>query len=206
MMDAVRIRVGFAKHPKTLRLLARLGYTGGFCLVSLLAWAAEHHPTGDLTGIDDGAIEDAAGWPGAEGVLISGLLDARFLVGLPGLRKVHDFEAHNPISVMGTTTKRKREVAPVDAIVELYHHELPKHPRVLKVTPFRKRAIQRRWEDDLPGLEDWRGYFQAVSSSDFLTGRVEPKPGDHRKPFVADLDFLLRPETPTVIAEGKYHR
>jgi hypothetical protein len=40
--------------------------------------------------------------------------------------------------------------------------------------------------------------------SRFLTGKAEPGPG--RKPFVATLEWLLRPKNFAKVVEGTYHQ
>lgn len=204
-MESVRIKTGFARHPKTQALLSRLGYTGGFSFVCLLAWAAAHKPNGDLTGMRDRDIEDKAEWPGGDGVLVRELALAGFLVGIPGRRRIHDFEEHNPISVLSQEIKKpERANVPVDDIVQMYHEILcPPCPRVIKVTAQRKAKIKARWNDTIPDLDQWKQYFLLVKCSPFLTGKGIAKDG--RTPFLADLDFLIRSEDmPVKIAEGKY--
>lgn len=93
---------------------------------------------------------------------------------------------------------------PVKKIVELYHEKLPELPRVEKITKTRAGLIRQRWKEDLPTLESWANYFADVRGSPFLMGRVAPTNG--RPPFVADLEFLVRPSSFAKIAEGKYHR
>lgn len=204
-MESVRIKTGFARHPKTQALLSRLGYTGGFSFVCLLAWAAAHKPTGDLEGMDDRAIENVAEWPGGDGVLVRELMAAGFLTGGPRKRRIHDFQVHNPISVMSQEVKKpERAVVPFAQIVDLYHTMLcPPCARVMKVTEARKQKMRARWNDSLTDLSQWEEYFQAVKQSDFLMGRCAPRDG--RPPFVASLDFLIRNEDqPVKVAEGRY--
>jgi hypothetical protein len=205
MEPAARIKIGFSKHPKTQALLSRLGYTGGFSFVCLLAWASATRPNGDLAGMSDAEIEDRAEWPGGDGVLIRELATSGFLVGMPGSRRIHDFEEHNPISVM----QRKpviRENVPVDDIVNLYHDMLcPPLPTITKITAQRRAKIKARWNDSMPEFAHWKDYFDLVKRSPFLMGRCAPKREGDRS-FRADLDFLIRSEDmPVKIAEGKYH-
>jgi hypothetical protein len=93
---------------------------------------------------------------------------------------------------------------PHDSIIALYHEILcPPCPRVAALNDVRKAAIRARWRNELPGLEDWRGYFETVAGSPFLTGRKAGWKG--QRPFLANIDFLIRPGTPVKVAEGKYH-
>jgi len=88
-------------------------------------------------------------------------------------------------------------------IIDLYHEMLPNHPRVKVLTESRKRHIKKLATNNLPDLEHWRKFFNAITRSDFLSGRVEPRDG--RRPFIADLDFLINPNKYVKILEGKYH-
>jgi hypothetical protein len=66
----------FPNHPKTIRLALRLGDpNAGMYIVRLLAFCAQHEPTGRLDGEAVGAvIETACEWRGASGVLLDALL------------------------------------------------------------------------------------------------------------------------------------
>lgn len=88
-------------------------------------------------------------------------------------------------------------------IVDLYHEILPNHPKVKVLTEARKRHIRKLALKNLPDLEHWRKFFNAITRSDFLSGRVEPRDG--RRPFIADLDFLIKPDKYVKILEGRYH-
>ena len=54
-----------------------------------------------------------------------------------------------------------------------------------------------------PDLEWWAGFFRYVSESDFLCGRAPPRNGS--PVFMADLEWLIRPNNFQKINEGKYH-
>lgn len=95
---------------------------------------------------------------------------------------------------------------PVDyqGVVDLYHRLLcPPMQRCLILSDKRKAHLRQRWRDALPNLSEWEAYFQHIAKSDFLMGRSTPAPG--RKPFVADLDWIIKSENFVKIAERKYH-
>jgi hypothetical protein len=93
--------------------------------------------------------------------------------------------------------RKRRPPAPVSEIVDLYLSNLPDLPGVVSITDKRKRHIETVHAGIMESdLDNWRGYFQAVARSDFLTGKV--------KDWRADFDFLIRPETPIKVLEGKY--
>lgn len=76
-------------------------------------------------------------------------------------------------------------------------------PMVSKLTDNRRASIRARWRNELPTLQAWDDYFAAAAESRFLTGRTNPGPGRER-PFVATLDFLIRPSTVVRLMEGAY--
>ena len=69
-------------------------------------------------------------------------------------------------------------------------------------TSQRQALLRGRWREH-PDLDWWRGYLSHVAESAFLTGRAPPAPG--RQPFLADLEWLVRPANMARIYEGKYH-
>ena len=90
---------------------------------------------------------------------------------------------------------------PYKEIVNLYHAECPDLPRVKVLNELRKRLIRARWKEH-PDFNWWRQYFQKVHASDFLCGRVEPRNG--KPPFLADLEWLVRPSNMVKVLEGRY--
>jgi hypothetical protein len=106
--------------------------------------------------------------------------------------------------LLSPPTTPKADPVPYEAIVKLYHQKLPSNPKVAMLTTKRKSAIGARWRSGtMPDLKTWEEYFDLVSESDFLTGKVQPN-GD-RKRFVADIDFLINENNIIKIAERKYH-
>ena len=96
-----------------------------------------------------------------------------------------------------------RDAVVVADIVEAYHEICKDLPKVIKITPARRQAIRARWRNELPSLDDWRRFFAVVNESKFLTGRA-PATGGREKPFLADIDFLIKQGNVVKIMEGKY--
>jgi len=100
------------------------------------------------------------------------------------------------------------------AVIELYHQNLPTMRRVEVWNETRAGYLRQRWREvaaelaqandiDANDVLNWWGqFFQSVSKSRFLTGRVNGKDG---RAFVADLEWLLKPSNFAKIVEGKYH-
>ena len=83
------------------------------------------------------------------------------------------------------------------------HAKLPMCRRVELLTDARKASIRGRWFDELPTVEAFGNYFDDVARSRFLTGRVDAREG--RKPFVANIDWLMKPSNLAKVLEGNYH-
>lgn len=90
---------------------------------------------------------------------------------------------------------------PKDEILALYHDVLPKCPRVLKWTDTRDRLLRARWREH-PSLDQWKQYFSIVSRSRFLTGKTNGHVD--RPPFIADLEWLIKPSNFVKVMEGRY--
>lgn len=66
----------------------------------------------------------------------------------------------------------------------------------------RSEAIRARLKEK-PDLVYWDSVMRIMANSKFLTGKIPPS-GGREKPFRADIDFLLRPDTHLRVIEGKY--
>jgi len=115
---------------------------------------------------------------------------------------------------------------PYQEIVKLYHEILPELPQCRVLNETRKNYIRTRWREIISkpellaifvsengnnnlstrekGLLWFKRYFQHVADSDFLTGKVPPSKG-RNKPFIADLEWLMRPNNFAKVLEGRYH-
>jgi hypothetical protein len=94
---------------------------------------------------------------------------------------------------------------PHQSIIALYHEVLPMCPPVKIWNKARRAFMRQRWRES-PNRQDldwWRRYFGYVAESPFLTGMANPAPG--RLPFLADLEWLVRPGNMAKVIEGKYH-
>lgn len=96
MTTDARISIGLPSHPKTKKLIRRLGDGGAWRLTCLILWAAANRTDGDLIGMTAEDIELAVDWTGELGVLVSTLREVGFLEGTEGEYKIHDWAEHNP--------------------------------------------------------------------------------------------------------------
>ena len=99
-------------------------------------------------------------------------------------------------------------------VLDLYHQCLPTLRRVEVWNDARQAMLRSRWrevaaeiaeekevtEEDV--LKWWQEFFEHISRSKFLTGKVSSKEG---RPFAADLEWIVRPTNFVKIVEGKYH-
>lgn len=125
---------------------------------------------------------------------------------------------HKPI-----TTNQDKPTSPIpdcphERIVELYHERLPMLPRVADWSSPRRQGLTRqRWREMAKpngigrgyttveeGMDFWRQFFEHVGESAFLTGKVDRRDGS--RPFVANLEWLLKPTNFMKVIEGHYDR
>ena len=100
---------------------------------------------------------------------------------------------------------------PHQAIIDLYHQTLPELPKVISWNKTREAHLKQRWRELFTEFEcksseealDWfrNDFFQFIKNSKFLTGRTQSK---DRRPFLADLEWVIKPTNFTKIIERKY--
>ena len=95
---------------------------------------------------------------------------------------------------------------PHEQIIELYHQCLPELPEVANWTETRKRYLQARWREkpSRQNLDWWKRFFEFIKESDFLCGRAPGTNG--KKPFRADLEWIITQGNFVKIVERKYHQ
>ena len=112
-----------------------------------------------------------------------------------------------------TAVESSIPACPIDEIIKAYHDTLPALPRTLVRNAKREGLIRARWrevfadgkaDDKADGVRLFCEFFEHVRGSRFLTGRTDPRPG--AAPFVADLEWLMRPTNFAKVIEGRYHR
>jgi uncharacterized protein YdaU (DUF1376 family) len=100
------------------------------------------------------------------------------------------------------------------AVIDLYHQQLPTLRRVEVWNAARQGYLRQRWREvatelgkDKPttasAVLDWfNDFFGHIQKSRFLIGKVNSKDG---RAFTADLEWILKPSNFAKIVEGKYH-
>lgn len=107
MSTDARLSVGLPGHPKTKKLIRRLGSSAGWSLVCLILWARANRADGDLTGMSAEDIELAADWAGENDALVRELASVGFLDGEEGQYRLHDWAEHQPWSA-GSEARAER--------------------------------------------------------------------------------------------------
>ncbi|HBG31614.1 MAG TPA: hypothetical protein DDW98_13480 [Gammaproteobacteria bacterium] len=125
MTSDARVSTALPSHPKTKKLIRRIGPSGAWKLVCLFLWAAANKPSGDLSGLSDEDIELAIDWDGEEGAFVAALAQVGFLDGPPGGRSIHDWQDHNRWAL---GAEERRDGARLAALIR--HHGKEKGERM----------------------------------------------------------------------------
>lgn len=96
MTKDARISTGLPGHPKTKKLLRRLGHAGPLACIYLFIWSAANRSDGDLSGLSNEDIELSVDWTGEHGAFVSAMVDVGFLDGEENQLFIHDWAEHNP--------------------------------------------------------------------------------------------------------------
>lgn len=100
---------------------------------------------------------------------------------------------------------------PHERLIALYHEVLPTCRQVREWNEtrqgylrsrWREKAAELAWQTEDEGVEWFRSFFGYCATSKFLTGRIAA--GNGRKPFLADLEWLMKPDNFAKAIEGKY--
>jgi hypothetical protein len=107
---------------------------------------------------------------------------------------------------VGVAGPEPADPCPHQQIIDAYHEVLPNCTPVKVWTEQRRKLLRQRWRESekRQRIEWWRKFFAYVGESKFLTGRSHA--ATDRDPFVADLEWLLKPQNFAKVIEGKYHR
>jgi len=129
MTTDARISIGLPSHPKTKKLIKRLGPQAGWSLVCLILWTASNRSDGNLSCMSVEDIELCSEWNGSDGAFVSALVDVRFLDKDGEDYILHDWAEHNPwaagaesrsAKARWNAAKRHHGIAEADRLVPEY--------------------------------------------------------------------------------------
>lgn len=113
----------------------------------------------------------------------------------------------NRAKTTAETTAEKGAQAPEAAAFMTAWNSLPQpFSKIRVMSSGRARALGARLKET-GWRENWRTALDKLPGSSFLSGKVAPRmdaQGQTQKPWVADVDFFLRPDSVAKILEGKY--
>ena len=94
----IRIDTSLCDHPKTKRLIRKLGYEAFFSIIKLWSLAASLYQKGILKDCDELDIADISGWLGDPAEFCKALIDEKinFLDYENGVYSIHDWEENQP--------------------------------------------------------------------------------------------------------------
>jgi hypothetical protein len=95
MNTDIRLAVGFWEHPKTVKLIRRLGLEGPVSLQRLWLWATQNRPDGVLSGMDAEDIEIASRWNGECTAFYDVLTELGFVDVIDGIPTLHGWQERN---------------------------------------------------------------------------------------------------------------
>ena len=100
---------------------------------------------------------------------------------------------------------KAQPTCPHQEIINLYHKALSMCPPVRSWNKTRQGLLRQRWNENPKhqSLAWWENYFEYVKQSEFLSGKSTGR-GDN-PPFLANLEWLVRPSNFAKVIEGNYH-
>lgn len=110
-MDDFRIRIGFATHPKFVKLERRLGPLGRLAVIDLWNHCAAFQRDGDLTNMSDEDIAIAARWNDDPTKLIRALIEVHLLDESEDGYRVHKWESHQPYVAGASEVAEQKSLA-----------------------------------------------------------------------------------------------
>lgn len=185
-----RISTALPQHPKTKKLIRRLGEGAAWYFVRLLLFATQSKPDGDLSGMTDEDLEIAVDWRGEPGAFISALAEVGFLDGEEGERSIHDWHEHNPWAAGSTARSARARFA---ALVAKHGRE-----RAVEIMPDYAAQIsgeapqQRDMLDDVPAPSPGKAKPKGESRAVAMPAGFEPN--DTHRRLAAEFNIALAPE------------
>lgn len=127
----------------------------------------------------------------------------------PGSAKASPVPVGADAADQGSETKKVADRCPHGKLVALYGTILPECLPVsdwdtrrqgYSRTRWRENAIKHSWQTEEDGLKFFAKFFRFCRTKPLIMGQVDARPGG--KPFIADLEWILRPFNFRRIIEG----
>ena len=172
MSTDIRLNISWYTSLKRKSLIRRLGHRGVTAIIDLWLYTAQHKPDGNLAGLSDDDIAEAAQYDGdskeflqAIGPKPDGL---GFLDGNSNGYKVHEWKEHNPWAYHS----KARSKAAKKAVEERWRKE---------------RAIRDEYEAHTDGIQGVEEPHIPLSSS---SSNSLPSPPKNKKPPAGDNEYV----------------
>jgi len=137
----IRLNISWYTSLKRKALIRRLGHRGVTAIIDLWLYVAQHKPDGNLTGLTDEDIAEAAQFDGDFSEFIKAIGPKPdglgFLDGDSTQRKVHDWKEHNP---WAANAKARSRAA--------------------------KRAVEERWRKEREIRDEYDPYTDSIQTVD----------------------------------------
>lgn len=152
----IRLDTKFFGHPKTMKLLRRLGPDGVLSLLRLWCWAAENRPTGVLHGLDGEAVDliaagstdqadqtdQASFFQVAKGL---GWID----LGEDGVLRLHEWAQYNPWAADAPNRSDKARFSKLASVAPEVYYKFVQEGRN-SITAEEYRTALRQRADNAP--------------------------------------------------------
>lgn len=188
MIDA-RISVGLPAHPKTKKLIRRVGEGGAWRLVCLFLWVAANRSDGNLSGMTGEDIELAADWQGDEGSFVKALCEVGFLDGEDGAFSIHDWEEHNPWAAGSEARSEKARW-----LAACKHHGREKAAEIMPA--YAARLLSKSAEHADSSLGSATSMQGDASSTQVADSSCAPSPSPYPSPVNPQSSFAIAQEDP----------
>lgn len=109
MNTDIRLSIGFWQHPKTYRLIKRIGLKGVRSLQILWCWCAQNRPDGSLFDLDASEIEFAADWRGKKGAFAEACASCGWLDATDEGFALHEWADYNPYQAQAGSREAARK-------------------------------------------------------------------------------------------------
>jgi hypothetical protein len=187
MSTDARLSTGLPGHPKTKKLVRRLGPAAGWSLVCLILWARANRPDGDLEGMTAEDIELAADWAGDNDALVRELASVGFLDGSDGAYQLHDWAEHQPWSAGSDLRSLKAKWN----AVKRHHGESEANRQVPEYAAIRAASAEHAASSNGSDAGSSSPAMRSAGTSNAPSPSPSPSPKEEK-----------HPHTPSATAEG----